>query len=140
MFPTLDNFSQVTVTLPATDSEVGTMIIGADKKPRFIIGLSCFSGTNTAASSMALFIIPSQAGASGTDYDLSTQNAIKVMQGTQDMSQTTNLQDAQTFVPALDTRAGGSWLILPPYSLLLIAPQTNNLNGTIVVSVSSAEF
>tara|TARA_Y100000310_G_C20688747_1_gene820800 strand:+ start:389 stop:658 length:270 start_codon:yes stop_codon:yes gene_type:complete len=89
---------------------------------------------------MALFIIPSQAAASGTEYDLTTQNAVKVLAGTQDMSVTTSLQDAQTFVPQIDTRAGGAWLILPPYSLLIIAPQTNDLNGTIVVTISSAEF
>ena len=134
------NFSQVTVTLPATDQELATMILGADENPRLVLGLSVFSGTNTAAAMMGLYIIPSQGAASGLEYDLATQNAVKVMQGTQLMDSSTSLGLSQVFVPTIDTRAGGSWLILPPYSLLLIAPQVADLNGTVVVTVSSAEL
>ena len=147
MFPTLDNFSQVTVTLPASDQGKGRQVMGATKRPRYILAASAYSGTNTAASTMSLYVIPSQTPASAGEFDLTLggQDAIKVIQGCSTLNNAVSPQTAQAFIPASmgdsgGRGAGGNWLILPPYALLVIAPSEADLDGTIVVSVSSAEF
>lgn len=146
VFPKLDNFSQVTVTLPASDQGNARMVMGASERPRYILACAAYSGTNTAASSMSLFIIPSQTPASAGEFDLTLggQDAIKVIQGCSTLNNSVSPQTAQGFIPASmgdsgGRGAGGNWLLLPPYALLVIAPSEADLNGTIVVSVSSAE-
>ena len=147
MFGTLSNFSQVTVTLPAVDQGKGRMVMGASELPRFILGCAAYSGTNTAASSMSLFIIPSQAPSSSNDFDLTLggQDAIKVIQGCTLFDNAVSPHTAQGYVPVSSGDAGGrgfggNWIILPPYALLIIAPDEADLNGTVVVSVASAEM
>jgi len=143
----LRNFRQVTVNLPASDQGNGRMVMGASEKPRLILGCSAYSGTNTAASKLSLFIIPSQAPASAGEYDLTLggQDAIKVIQGCGDFSACVNPATSQGYVPvalgdAGGRGAGGGYLILPPYALLVISPSEADLNGTVLVSVSSAEM
>jgi len=136
----LQEYRSVTVTLNATDQGKGRVIIGASEKPRLILGLSCYSGTNTAASMMGLFVLSSQPAASGTEFDLSTQIGIKAIQGTLPMNNSTGLGTAQTFIPTVDTRAGGTWLLMPPYSLLIGAPAEADLDGTVIFTISSAEL
>lgn len=147
VFPKLDNFSQVTVTLPASDQGNARMVMGASERPRYILACAAYSGTNTAASSMSLFIIPSQTPASAGEFDLTLggQDAIKIIQGCTLFDNAVSPHSAQGYVPVSSGDAGGrgfggNWVILPPYSLLLICPDEADLNGTIVVSVSSAEI
>ena len=147
MFGSLSNFRQVTVTLPPCDQGKGRMVMGASEQPRVILACAAYSGTNTAASSMSLFIIPSQAAATSTEFDLTLggQDAIKVVQGCTLLDNAVSPHTAQGYIPADQGDAGGrgsggNWLILPPYSLLLIAPDEADLNGTFVCSVSSAEM
>jgi len=147
MFGSLANFSQVTVTLPASDVAFGRMVMGASELPRLILGCCAYSGTNTAASTLSLYIIPSQAPATAGEFDLSLggQDAIKVIHGCAPMNNAVNPQTAQAYVPAALGDSGGrgaspGYLILPPYALLVIAPSELDLDGTVIVSVSSAEL
>jgi len=146
VFNSLSNFSQTTVTLEASDQGKGRMVIGAGKRPRVILACAGYSGTNTAASTLSLYVIPSQTPASAGEFDLTLggQDAIKVIQGCSTLNNSVSPQTAQGFIPASmgdsgGRGAGGNWLLLPPYALLVIAPSEADLNGTIVVSVSSAE-
>jgi hypothetical protein len=143
----LDNFRQVTVTLTASDRGKGRMVMGASERPRMILGCAAYSGTNTAASTMSLYIIPSQAPASAGEFDLTLggQDAIKVIQGCSPLDNSVTPATAQGYVPLSmgdsgGRGAGGGYLILPPYALLVIGPSEADLNGTVVVSVSSAEM
>jgi|TARA_Y100001951_G_C11272633_1_gene259793 hypothetical protein len=147
MFGSLANFSQVTVTLPASDVAFGRMVMGASEQPRLILACCAYSGTNTAAASLSLYVIPSQAPATAGEFDLSLggQDAIKVIQGCTLMDSAVNPQTAQAYIPASVGDSGGrgaspGYLILPPYALLVIAPSVASLNGTVIVSVSSAEM
>lgn len=147
MFGSLRDFRQVTVTLGAQDQGKGQMIMGAGEQPRVILGCAAYSGTNTAASTLSLYVIPSQAPASAGEFDLELggQDAIKVIQGCSTFNNAVNPSTAQGYVPSAMGDSGGrgsgpGYLILPPYALLVIAPSEADLNGTIICSVSSAEL
>jgi len=138
----LSNWSWQTHTLAASDIGYGHRILSSGEKPRMVIACSVYSGTNTAAAMSELFILPSMPPSTGAtgEYNLAATGGVKIIQGTAALDSATSLVLAQTLIPTVDTRAGGTWLILPPQSILLFVPSIVNLNGTVVCSLVSAEI
>lgn len=124
------------------DASVGGVLLSTGEKPRALFQASCYNGTNTAASQIALVIVPATAGAGIFEGQMAVDGNVGFVLGNVD-----NGLDAVaellplTWGPFATKGAGvGSPIAILPPNSYLFAAAINATNGTIVVNCISAEL
>lgn len=130
--------------LPAMDAAVGRPLLSTGVKPRVLFQCSIYNGTNSAASDIALFVIPATAGAGiTTSGEVGIADNTTFCYGKVDA----NIASATEALPLQFAPFGtkgttnGAWAcIIPPNCMLVIACVETNMNGTAVANCISAEI
>ena len=134
------NWIQAFVTQPVQDIGFGTLITTAGSKPRIITGLSHYSGTNSAASTMSYFILPSQPPESvAGGYNVATQNGVKIFLHTGNLATVNSAANSFCSVGGGDRGGANPYLWLPPGYMLIGVISDTNANGTIIHNIMTAE-
>ena len=132
-------YSQTT-TQSTTDAGQGTPILTTGSKPRFIFQLACYSGTNTAATSISWVVIPASTlpiNAQG-QMNITGDMSFNLGFAPADISAATEVQP-YVGVPIGAKGASVSHIVIPPDCFLCAVPDINQ-NGTAIHTVISAEL
>tara|TARA_Y100000310_G_scaffold41258_1_gene38689 strand:+ start:446 stop:868 length:423 start_codon:yes stop_codon:yes gene_type:complete len=138
MLPGLSGWTFNRVTMGAEDKGTGIRLVTAGRLPRLVTAVNCYKGTLTSSSIAALAMVPPQPG-TGNTLDAGDTAFVWLSMGTKDLA-TSSAQDPQILVPTQDTRAGGTWAILPPEWTLLGVIYSVDSDGTSEWTVTTAEI
>jgi hypothetical protein len=137
----LSNFTMETATVPAIDKGKGFRIGTASDKPRMILGVSCYAGTNTTNVVPVLAMVPGIQLDSNT-FDANTDLCVYIARSSQPITSTlATTYSPGVIIPYIETRAGGgTFPILPPGWLLIAITGDVDADGTVLWQVASCDL
>jgi len=128
------------ISQSTTDADMATPLLTTGTKPREIVQLCAFNGTNTAAAVIVYGIIPSTAATVDTNGQIQIQDLISFQLGFPNADLTD--MDEQMALCVVPFGAKGAWgngpVLIPPNCTLVGWPSINQ-NGTVVHKCISAE-
>ena len=137
----LSNFTMESATVPAIDAGKGFRIATASDKPRMILGVSCYSGTNTTNVVPVLAMVPGLQ-LDANVFDANTDLCVFITRSSQPITAAlTSAKSPGVVIPYIETRAGGGpFPILPPGWLLIAITGDVDADGTILWQVASCDL
>lgn len=137
----LSNYSSDAVTVAQTDAGYSVGLVTAGTKPRAILYLSAYDGTNTASSTIGFGV--RNEGGPGDQVQVNPPPAdpfyFTIYANTTFGSTTTIAPDLMAPFHAKGNLTAPA-LIIPPGHCFCLAVKGTNLNGTVVVQVITAEI
>jgi len=138
------NFQYAAAVLPQLDAGAGYPLFGTGDKPRVVFQLCCYQGTNTQASEVGLYIIPSTAGDGiQTDGTVAVAGDTTFPYGKVDSSIAATTEQAPMQFAPFGTKGttNGAWAcIIPPNCLVVLGIASTSADGTIIAKCISAEL
>lgn len=141
---TLSEWTFTTHEQAAMDAVSGTVILSTGEKPRGIVQMCAYNGTNTAGTEMNFCIMPSRdPDAAGGVYAPATSDRAfawgSVSAALTGTTQALPLMYGPFGTKGIGGASPGVFAIIPPNCLLIGYP-TAATNGTLIVSCVSAEM
>ncbi len=139
-----ENWRYTRITCAQMDASIGTPLLTTGEKPRVILQLAAYQGTNTAGTELGMYLIPATQGP-GIDGNgqVAIAGDVTFMYGKVDASLTATTEQSPLIFAPWGTKGttNGAWAaIMPPNSMLVAGVAATAANGTIEVTCVSAEL
>jgi len=138
-----NSFQTRTITLDAFDAEQGRVLITAGDKPRLILGLNAYDGTNTAAASFCYGIMnlsPEETILRRFTTANGMNPFITLTKSSSNFGSSFTVHDPD-YLAGTSPKSNGVYpgMIIPPGHAFCVGNRGANMDGTIIVNISTAE-
>ena len=138
-----NSFQTRTITLDAFDAEQGRVLLTAGDNPRLFLGLNAYDGTNTAAASFCYGIMnlsPEETILRRFTTVNGMNPFITLTKSSSNFGSSFTVHDPD-YLAGTSPKSNGVYpgMIIPPGHAFCVGNRGANMDGTIIVNISTAE-